>query len=77
MVEITSETHIKVAYSVAEISAMTSLSKSYVRNEIREKRLKAKRVGSRVLILSKDLQEYLESKEDWKPLKNQNSENFA
>lgn len=59
----------KIAYSVEEISAITSLSKSFVRNEIRAKRLKAKKVGTRVLVLSNDLTAYLESKEDWEPSK--------
>lgn len=57
----------KFAYSVEEISAMTSLSKAYLRNEIRAKTLKAKSVGRRVLILDADLQSWLQGKKDWKP----------
>ncbi len=57
----------KLAYSVEEISLMTSLSKAYLRNEIRAKTLKAKSVGRRVLILDADLQNWLQGKEDWEP----------
>ena len=62
------ETSEKLAYSVEEISAQTSLSKAFLRNEIRAERLKAKLVGRRVLILKDDLQTYLEEKMNWKPL---------
>jgi excisionase family DNA binding protein len=57
-----------MAYSVDEIAAMTSLSKSYLRNEIRAKNLPAKKIGTRVLVLHKDLNAYLEGREDWKPV---------
>jgi excisionase family DNA binding protein len=53
----------KMAYSVEEISEKTSLSKGYLRNEIRAKRLKAKKFGRRVLVLAEDLEAYLR-KED-------------
>lgn len=49
----------KLAYSVGEISKQTSLSIPFLRTEIRAGNLKAKRFGSRVLILSQDLQAYL------------------
>lgn len=49
----------KLAYSVAEAAERTSLSKPYLRNEIRDGNLKVKRFGRRVLILREDLQKYL------------------
>ena len=55
----------KMAHSVEEVSELTSLSKDFLRKEIREKKLKAKLVGRRVLILNADLQNWLEGKENW------------
>ncbi len=49
----------KLAYSVDEIAKLTSLSKPFLRNEIRAGRLKVNRFGSRVLVLSNFLEEYL------------------
>ncbi len=49
----------KMAYSINEISEQTSLSKPFLRNEIRAGRLKVNRFGSRVLVLAETLQEYL------------------
>ena len=49
----------KLAYSVEEISAQTTLSKAFVRNEIRAGKLKVKRCGRRVLILKDDFIDYL------------------
>lgn len=49
----------KMAYSVDEISEATTLSKAFLRNEIRAKRLKAQRFGRRVLVLKNDLDLYL------------------
>lgn len=66
MITNVSETKTKLAYSVAEASEVTSISKSYLRNAIRAKNLKAKLVGSRVLILDADLQNWLQGKENWK-----------
>ena len=65
-------TNKKMAYSVEEISEITSLSKSFVRNEIRDKKLRAKLVGRRVLILDTDLQNWLEGKENWEKLDERN-----
>lgn len=53
------ETKAKLAYSVAEISELTTLSKAFLRNEIRAGRLKIKRFGARVCVLNADLQNYL------------------
>jgi len=49
----------KMAYSVAEISELTTLSKAFLRNEIRAGHLKIKRFGARVCVLNADLQNYL------------------
>jgi excisionase family DNA binding protein len=54
----------KRAYSVEEISAQTTLSKAFLRKEIKEKRLKVQRFGRRVLILSEDLEAYLYRQRD-------------
>lgn len=76
MTSTVNETPQKPAYSVAEVAIMTSLSKAFLRNEIRAKHLKAKSFGRRVLILDADLQAYLNSKNDWTPTnQNGNAEN--
>lgn len=49
----------KFAYSVEEISEQTTLSKAFLRNEIRAGKLKVKRCGRRVLILKNDFMDYL------------------
>ncbi len=49
----------KLAYSVEEISEQTTLSKAFLRNEIRAGKLKVKRCGRRVLILKDDFMDYL------------------
>lgn len=54
----------KLAYSVEEISETTSLSKSFLRNEIRARRLKIKRIGRRVLVMKKDLLNFLENESE-------------
>ena len=56
----------KLAYSVGEISAETSLSKAFVRNEITAGKLKVQRFGRRVLVLHQDLQNYLNKEEKTK-----------
>jgi len=53
------ETKEKMAYSVEEIAEATTLSKAFLRNEIRAGHLKVQRFGRRVLILNEDLQAYL------------------
>ena len=55
----TSVANNKFAYSVEEISEQTTLSKAFLRNEIRAGNLKANRFGRRVLVLSENLQNYL------------------
>ncbi len=49
----------KIAYSVEEMSEQTTLSKAFLRNEIRAGHLKVKRCGRRVLITKDDFMNYL------------------
>ncbi len=49
----------KLTYSVEELSEQTTLSKAFLRNEIRAGKLKVKRCGRRVLILKDDFMNYL------------------
>ena len=50
----------KLAYSVEELSEKTTLSKAFLRNEIKAGRLKTQRFGRRVLVLADDWQAYSE-----------------
>ncbi len=59
MLETITEKQPKMAYSVEEISKQTTLSKAFLRNEIRAGNLKVKRCGRRVLILKDDFMNYL------------------
>jgi excisionase family DNA binding protein len=54
----------KIAYSVEETSEKTSLSKAFIRLEIKRGKLKVKRFGRRVLILDEDLRVYLANGSD-------------
>ncbi len=54
-----SVTENKLTYSVEELSEQTTLSKAFLRNEIRAGKLKVKRCGRRVLILKDDFMDYL------------------
>jgi excisionase family DNA binding protein len=51
----------KIGFSVEEISSQTSLSKAYLRQKIREERLKATYFGRRVVILRDDLIAFLKN----------------
>ena len=62
------------AYSVKSAAAQIDVSMPFVRKEIRSGNLKAKKVGTRILILDSELDNYLASKSDWKPT-NENGEN--
>lgn len=57
----TTITNNKLAYSIEEISAQTSLSKAFLRLEIKRGNLKAIRPGNsrRVIITAKSLENYL------------------
>lgn len=59
MITDVTNTNKKMAYSVNEVSELTSLSKSFLRNEIRAGNLKARKISRRVLVLNEDLQAYL------------------
>jgi excisionase family DNA binding protein len=49
----------KISYSVEEVSDKTSLSKAFLRLEIKRGKLKVKRFGRRVVICHEDLKEYI------------------
>ncbi len=53
------ETNERLAWSVEECAALTSISKAMLRKEIRANRLPIKRCGRRVLILKEDFMTYL------------------
>jgi excisionase family DNA binding protein len=50
----------RLAFSVEEISTVTSLSSAFIRKEIRAGRLNARRCGRRVLVLRAELLAYLD-----------------
>ncbi len=59
MTVLNNENRPKKAFSVKELAAETTLSRAFLRNEIRAGKLKVKRCGRRVLILRDDLMKYL------------------
>ncbi len=59
MLGIITETNERLAFSVEECAALTSISKAMLRKEIKAGRLKVKRAGRRVLILKSDFMNYL------------------
>lgn len=54
----------KIAYSVEETAEKTSLSKAFLRLEIKRGKLKVRRFGRRVLIRDEDLRDYIASGSD-------------
>lgn len=56
----TNKGNAKLAYSLKEVSADTSLSVPFIRLEIKRKKLKAGKFGSRVLVTAENLSRYLE-----------------
>ena len=54
----------KLCYSVDEVCEMTGFGRRRVLDDIREKRLKARRRGRRYFIMAEDLRAYLESHPD-------------
>lgn len=54
----------KIAYSIEEISEKTSLSKAFLRLEIKRGKLKVRRFGRRVLVRDEDLRTYIENGSD-------------
>jgi len=57
----------KKAHSVKAAAAQFDASVPFVRNEIRNGNLPAKKIGRKVVILDVDLQEYLENQPHWTP----------
>ena len=53
------ETKERLAFSVEECAALTSISKAMLRKEIKAGRLKVKRAGKRIVILKSDFMNYL------------------
>lgn len=53
----------KLAYSIEEISEKTTLSKGFLRTEIKAGHLKANRFGRRILVLADNLYDYLNRSE--------------
>jgi excisionase family DNA binding protein len=51
----------KFGYSIEEISQQTSLSKAYLRQKVREEKLKATYFGRRVVFLRDDLEAFLKN----------------
>jgi excisionase family DNA binding protein len=51
----------KIGFSVEEISSQTSLSKAYLRQKIKQQKLKATYFGRRVVILRDDLEAFLKT----------------
>jgi hypothetical protein len=58
---------LKLAFSLRQLSESTTLSQNFLRNEIKFGNLRAKKFGSRVLVLSTDWEEYAKSREEWQP----------
>ena len=54
----------KLAFSIEEASELTTLSKPFLRLEIKRGKLKIKRFGRRVLIRDEDLRNYLDNGSD-------------
>lgn len=49
----------KLAWSIGEIAESTNLSSNFLRNEIKNGNLPAKRFGRRILVLDADLKTYI------------------
>ncbi len=58
------ETKERLAFSVEECAALTSISKAMLRKEIKAGRLKVKRAGKRIVILKSDFMSYLNEGEN-------------
>ena len=51
----------KVAYSVAEVLATTSIGRSRFYKAVKEKKIRTRKFGGRTLILAEDLKAFLQS----------------
>lgn len=60
----TTKTENKIAFGLAEIAELASVSVAMLRKEIRARRLPVKRCGRRVLILKDDFMNYLNEGEN-------------
>lgn len=49
----------RIAYSVREVAEQTGLSQPFIRLEIKRRNLRATRLGRRVIVLAKDMDEWL------------------
>jgi excisionase family DNA binding protein len=67
MLQVIAEKSIQEVFSVKKAAEKLCLSVPYIRNEIRDGNLKAKKVGRRVLVTSTALQQYLDNQPDWSP----------
>jgi excisionase family DNA binding protein len=54
-------TELRMAYSLEEVSKKTSLSKAFLRLEIKRGRLQVRRFGRRILVRNEDLERYIET----------------
>ncbi len=53
-----------MAFTVEEIAEQTTLSKAFLRLEIKRGKLKVKRFGRRVVVLYEDLRNYIDNGSD-------------
>ncbi len=60
----------KMAFTVEEIAEQTTLSKAFLRLEIKRGKLKVKRFGRRVVVLYEDLRNYIDNGSDGSKLEN-------
>ncbi len=60
----------KMAFTVEEIAEQTTLSKAFLRLEIKRGKLKVKRFGRRVVVLYEDLRNYIDNGSDGGKLEN-------
>jgi len=56
-----SSTDSRTAFSVAEVANRNGISRELVRSQIAKGHLKAKKIGTRILILAEDERQWLES----------------
>jgi excisionase family DNA binding protein len=54
----------RMAWSVYEVALYTGLSPGFIRKQIRDGKLHAKKVGRRILVLDSDLYKYLQQEAD-------------
>ena len=54
----------RMAWSVYEVALCTGLSPGFIRKQIRAGKLRARKLGRRILVLDSDLCEYLQQEAD-------------